>query len=145
MTLKSFLFAVAVGLVSASPALSATINVFKDPGCGCCGGWIAHMRSNGFSVSAMDVTPEQMDLVKAKAGIGSGTASCHTAFIDGYVIEGHVPAADVARLLSERPDAIGLSVPGMPAGSPGMEAAMPEAYDVLLIHRDGRADVFASH
>lgn len=145
MTLKPLLFAVAVGLLSASPALSATIDVFKDAGCGCCGGWIAHMRTNGFSVSATDVTPQQMDLVKAKAGIGSGTTSCHTAFFDGYVIEGHLPAADVARLLSERPDAIGLSVPGMPAGSPGMETAMPEPYDVLLIHHDGRTDVFTSH
>ncbi|MCB5202956.1 DUF411 domain-containing protein [Neorhizobium sp. T786] len=145
MTLKTLLFSAAVSLMSASVALSATVDVFKDANCGCCGGWIVHMQRSGFLVSATDVMHEEMDVLKEKAGIGSDLISCHTAFVEGYVIEGHVPAADVARLLAERPDAIGLSVPGMPAGSPGMEGATAEPYDVLLIHKDGGTEVFASH
>lgn len=145
MPLKLFVFSAAVNLLSATVALSATVSVFKDANCGCCGGWIAHMQASGFTVSATNVTPDEMDRVKATGNVRPGAASCHTAFVDGYVIEGHVPASDVARLLSERPDAIGLAAPGMPGGSPGMEAAAAEPYDVLLIHKDGRTEVYASH
>lgn len=104
----------------------------------------SHMQASGFAVSATNVTPDEMDRVKATANVSPGAASCHTAFVDGYVIEGHVPASDVARLFSERPDAIGLAAPGMPGGSPGMEAAAAEPYDVLLIRRDGRTEVYAT-
>jgi Predicted metal-binding protein len=145
MTLRTLVLSTAISLLSASAALSATVSVFKDAGCGCCGGWIAHMRANGFTVAAADISPEQMDVVKAKAGITSDTASCHTALVDGYVVEGHVPASDVQRLITERPDAVGLAAPGMPSGSPGMEGAGLEPYDVLLIKRDGRTEIFASH
>ncbi len=145
MTLRTLVLSTAISLLSASAALSATVSVFKDAGCGCCGGWIAHMRTNGFTVTAADISPDRMDVVKSGAGITSDTASCHTALVDGYVVEGHVPASDVQRLLAERPDAVGLAAPGMPSGSPGMEGAGSEPYDVLLIHKDGRTEVFASH
>ncbi|CAD7026460.1 metal-binding protein [Pseudorhizobium endolithicum] len=145
MKLRTLLLSAAISFLSASVALSATVSVFKDAGCGCCGGWIAHMTANGFTVASADISPEEMDVVKAKAGITGDTASCHTALVDGYVVEGHVPASDVQRLLAERPDAVGLAAPGMPAGSPGMEGAGAEPYDVLLIHKDGSTEIFASH
>ena len=144
-TFRTLFLSATFSLLSASVALSASVSVFKDAGCGCCGGWISHMRENGFAVSATNVAPETMDVVKSKAGVTADTASCHTAIVAGYVVEGHVPASDVQRLMDERPDAIGLSAPGMPIGSPGMEGAGAEPYDVLLIRRDGRTEVFASH
>lgn len=145
MTFRTLFLSATFSLLSASVALSASVSVFKDAGCGCCGGWMSHMRENGFAVSATNVAPETMDVVKSKAGVTADTASCHTAIVAGYVVEGHVPASDVQRLMDERPDAIGLSAPGMPIGSPGMEGAGAESYDVLLIRRDGRTEVFASH
>ena len=114
------------------------LEVYKSPTCGCCGAWVDHMKENGYQV----VVHEQQNLqsIKEKAGILPGQGSCHTAFIDGYAIEGHVPAADVDRLLAERPDARGLTVPGMPVGSPGMEMGdRVDAYDVLLFDEDGTA------
>lgn len=114
------------------------LEVYKSPTCGCCGAWVDHMKDNGYQV----VVHEQQNLqsIKEKAGIFPGQGSCHTAFIDGYAIEGHVPAADVDRLLAERPDARGLTVPGMPVGSPGMEMGdRVDAYDVLLFDESGTA------
>ena len=114
------------------------LEVYKSPTCGCCGAWVDHMKDNGYQV----VVHEQQNLqsIKEKAGILPGQGSCHTAFIDGYAIEGHVPAADVDRLLAERPDARGLTVPGMPVGSPGMEMGdRVDAYDVLLFDESGTA------
>ena len=114
------------------------LEVYKSPTCGCCGAWVDHMKENGYDV----VVHEQQNLqsIKEKAGILPGQGSCHTAFIDGYAIEGHVPAADVDRLLAERPDARGLTVPGMPVGSPGMEMGdRVDAYDVLLFDESGTA------
>ena len=98
--------------VSAEPEMT----VYKSPTCGCCGKWITHMEENGFQVNAVDVL--EMNIVKQKYGVSRELASCHTAVVDGYVVEGHVPADDVKRLLSEKPDVMGLSVPGMPVGSP---------------------------
>ena len=119
------------------------LEVYKSPTCGCCGAWVDHMKENGYDV----VVHEQQNLqsIKEKAGILPGQGSCHTAFIDGYAIEGHVPAADVDRLLAERPDARGLTVPGMPVGSPGMEMGdRVDAYDVLLFDENG-TEVFSHH
>jgi len=119
------------------------LEVYKSPTCGCCGAWADHMKANGYEV----VVHEQQNLqsIKEKAGILPGTGSCHTAFIDGYAIEGHVPASDVDRLLEERPEGKGLTVPGMPAGSPGMEMGdRKDAYDVLLFDENG-TEVFSHH
>ena len=119
--------------------------VHKDPNCGCCNGWIEHMRQAGFPVEARN--ENDMGPVKAGAGVPPGKGSCHTAMVDGYFIEGHVPAADIKRLLAERPDAKGLVLPGMPMGSPGME--MPDGrtqpYTVELVANDGSTRPYAQH
>lgn len=123
-----------------------TIEVFKTATCGCCHDWIAHLKDAGFAVAAQDLEYVALAELKQTAGVPDALVSCHTGRIAGYVIEGHVPAADIRRLLVERPDAIGLSVPGMPIGSPGMGPEdQREAYDVILIGRDGAANVFASY
>ncbi|HJR62616.1 MAG TPA: DUF411 domain-containing protein [Gemmatimonadaceae bacterium] len=127
-----------------SPLAAATsITVYKDPSCGCCSRWVTHLREAGFTVVARDTSA--MDAVKAKHGVTSELASCHTAVVDGYVIEGHVPAADIQRLLEQKPPVAGLAVPGMPMGSPGMEGPRTDAYDVLSFDRQGRTKVFSSH
>ena len=121
----------------------AEVTVYKSPTCGCCGKWVSHLEENGFRVithNVSNVTP-----VKTKAGLPPGLASCHTAFVEGYVIEGHVPASDVARLLKERPAVEGLAVPRMPIGSPGMEGPNPERYEVLSFDAHGKTAVFATH
>lgn len=123
-----------------------TIEVFKTATCGCCHDWIAHLQDAGFAVAAQDLEYVALAELKQTAGVPDALVSCHTGRIAGYVIEGHVPAADIRRLLVERPDAIGLSVPGMPIGSPGMGPEdQREAYDVILIGRDGATMVFASY
>jgi hypothetical protein len=106
-----------------------SVTVHKDPNCGCCGGWVAHIESNGFTVRVVD--SNELDHVKSRLGVPSDLAACHTAEADGYVLEGHVPAAAVQRFLTERPQARGLAVPGMPSGSPGMTGDYEE-YDVIL-------------
>ncbi len=124
--------------------LPRKMDVFKDASCGCCGYWVAHLRKTGFQVTANDVT--NLNEIKDKHRVPAQTRSCHTGLVEGYVIEGHVPAADVHRLLKEKPAGIiGLAVPGMPIGSPGMEGANPQPYDVLAFDREGRTKVFASH
>ena len=129
-------------LVPASTA-EADVVVYKSPSCGCCGGWVDHMRANGFTVAVKerdDLTP-----VKARLGVPDSLQSCHTAEVGGYVVEGHVPAADIRRLLTERPRARGLAVPGMPAGSPGMgDGGHREAYQVILFG-DGGHSVYARY
>lgn len=129
------------------PAATATsdsvLEVYKSPTCGCCGAWVEHMESNGYTVNVHE--QQNLQSIKEQAGILPGKGSCHTAFIEGYAIEGHVPAADVDRLLKERPDARGLTVPGMPVGSPGMEMGdRKDAYDVLLFDEDS-TEVFSHH
>jgi hypothetical protein len=119
------------------------IEVYRDPSCGCCGIWIGYLRAHAYTVTVHENQP--MAAVKAHLGVPAAAASCHTALIGGYVIEGHVPAQDIRRLLAEHPDARGLAAPGMPVGTPGMEMGAPEHYDVLLIGRDGSTRVFASH
>ncbi len=119
------------------------MTVWKNPSCGCCGNWVEHMRAAGFRVAVREV--EDLDGIKRMAGVPEPLQSCHTAQVGGYVVEGHVPAADIKRLLAERPAGRGLAVPGMPSGSPGMENGMRDPYDVILLKRDGRAEVFSSH
>lgn len=113
--------------------------VHKDPNCGCCSAWIAHMRAAGFAVEAVD--SDGLNRVKMHLGVPSALAACHTAEVGGYVVEGHVPASAVKRLLAEKPEAKGLAVPGMPVGSPGMEVegTTPETYDVVLFGPGGQS------
>lgn len=125
-------------------AQAAEITVYKDPNCGCCGKWVDHLKAAGFTVTVHDTA--DLGRIKAKHEVPEDLYSCHTAIIDGYVIEGHVPAADIKRLLSERPDAQGIAVPGMPIGSPGMEqGSRREPYDVILFGKGGERSVFARH
>jgi len=134
-----------LGLLSGSPAQSADkpqITVYKTSTCGCCGKWADHLRDSGF-----EVTIEEMDdlsTIKAEHGISPRFSSCHTATVDGYVVEGHVPADVIFRLLKERPDVAGITVPGMPAGSPGMETGVIQKYQVLTFDADGNTEVYAT-
>ncbi|MBS0270044.1 MAG: DUF411 domain-containing protein [Proteobacteria bacterium] len=111
------------------------LKVFKDPNCKCCSAWVEHLRSHGFETTVTETS--EMKAVKARFGVPAALSSCHTAELSGYVIEGHVPAHAIQRLLAEKPQAIGLAVPGMPAGSPGM-GGEPEPYDVVIFTRDGQ-------
>ncbi|AOW12602.1 hypothetical protein LPB72_16320 [Hydrogenophaga crassostreae] len=127
-------------------APSPLVQVWKDPNCGCCKDWIAHMEKGGFRSQTFDVGNTAM---RARLGMPQQLGSCHTALIDGYVIEGHVPASDIQRLLKERPKALGLSVPRMPVGSPGMDGpaygGRKDPFEVLLVDRDGTTAVFSRY
>jgi hypothetical protein len=135
------------GVAPASAADTVpSIEVWKSATCKCCGAWVKHLEADGFTVKVNAAEPSTLASLKRQAGIGDRLASCHTAKFDGYVIEGHVPGTEIKRLVAERPEAIGLAVPGMPVGSPGMEqGAEFEPYDVLLIKKDGSTEIFASH
>jgi hypothetical protein len=138
--------ALALSLGGGAAAVADTIEVWKTATCGCCASWVEHLAQNGFSPKAANVAAGQLAGIKAQAGLPPQHQSCHTAKVGGYVIEGHVPAADIKRLLADKPDAVGLAVPGMPIGSPGMESGdASEPYEVLLIRRDGTSEVFAKH
>jgi hypothetical protein len=142
--LKSLLSAAAVSaallLSQAAAAAAPVINVYKTATCGCCKAWVEHLQHNGFTVHAHDV--EAPAVMRAKFGIPEQYGSCHTGIVNGYAVEGHVPAAVIKRLLKEKPKASGLAVPGMPMGSPGMEGDHSEAYDVMLISKKGKATVY---
>jgi hypothetical protein len=125
------------------PVQAEEITVYKSPTCGCCTKWVNHLEKSGFEVNA--INRNDMPSIKHKFGIEQKNQSCHTALVGGYVIEGHVPAADIKRLLTEKPDIHGLTAPGMPMGSPGMEGPHKDAYDVLAIDRQGKTTVFSSH
>jgi len=129
--------------VAARPAPVTEIVVYKSPSCGCCTKWVEYLRKQGFTVVARDTSG--MSAVKAELGVPDAMASCHTAMVGGYVIEGHVPAADIERLLKEHPKVVGLSVPGMVTGSPGMEGGTPEHYKVLTFDAKGATTVFSSY
>lgn len=124
-------------------AAAGQVVMHKDPYCGCCTAWAEHMRSNGFDVK--ELVSKDMSSIKLAHGLTRELASCHTAVIDGYVIEGHVPAADVKRLLAEKPAVAGLSVPGMPMGSPGMEGPVYQPYSVVSFTKDGKVEIFSRH
>lgn len=117
--------------------------VYKSPTCGCCKSWVAHMEASGFAVKVVDV--RDIDAVKRQFGVPVQLASCHTALIGGYVVEGHVPASAVKRLLQEKPAALGLTAPGMPIGSPGMEGPNPEPFAVQRFDERGRTSVYEAY
>ncbi|SFP98795.1 Uncharacterized conserved protein [Nitrosomonas cryotolerans] len=132
--------------VATYAAATTTVEVYKSPTCGCCSKWVDHLRDNGFTVKTNDVGNKE---ARARAGFSNSVGSCHTAFVNGYAIEGHVPAQDIKRLLKERPKAVGLAVPDMPKGSPGMEGPRSEPYNVLLVEKKGDqridATVYSRH
>jgi len=129
-----------------APTGKTLVEVWKDPNCGCCKDWVSHLEAHGFAVKVHETGNTAM---RAKLGIPQQLGSCHTALVGGYAIEGHVPAADIRRLLKDRPQAIGLTVPGMPVGSPGMDGKIygsrRDPYDVLLVRKAGDTSVFASY
>ncbi len=147
-TRRTFLLAISAFALASPLAAEGelSIHVVKDPGCPCCNAWIGYLRDNGFAVSFEERSIDDLAAFKRQQGIPDTLASCHTATIGRYTIEGHVPAADIRRLLAEAPDAIGLAVPGMPYGSPGMGPETErDAYDVILIGRDGTATVYSRY
>ena len=120
------------------------VEVYKSPTCGCCGDWVEHLKAAGFAVKVTEV--DDPSATRQRLGMPAAFGSCHTGLVAGYVLEGHVPATEVKRLLATRPKALGLAVPGMPVGSPGMESGSHrDAFDVLLIDKAGRASVFQHH
>lgn len=146
MRLPQILACVLVILAGAATAEPLTVDVKKTATCGCCQAWVDHLKSSGFKVKTENMAMGRLMQFKNRHGIAAKHASCHTGRLAGYTIEGHVPAREIERLLKERPDAVGLSVPGMPIGSPGMEVGdQRDAYDVLLIKKDGSSEVFATY
>ncbi|WP_370398986.1 DUF411 domain-containing protein [Sulfitobacter sp. JB4-11] len=146
MRLLTLATALSFGFAGQAFSEPTPIDVKKTNGCGCCLAWMDHLEENGFAPSGQDMFAGLLVRFKLDSGVPQRMVSCHTGLIDGYVIEGHVPADDIRRLLSERPDAVGLAVPGMPLGSPGMDQSRwREAYDVFLINKDGSTEVFASY
>jgi len=155
-TFRTFVSGIAASTVLGAGALFAmmgggelfaadqVVTMYKDPNCGCCSKWTEHMRANGFTVN--EINSPDMATIKRQAGVPSSLGSCHTAKVGGYVIEGHVPAADVKRLLTEKPKVAGISAPGMPLGSPGMEGPYPaDRYNVVTFDKNGKTAVFSSH
>ena len=136
-----FVSVVTVGVFTIEAA-AAEVTMYKNANCGCCGAWATHMRDAGFHVK--ELPREDMDVVKKKYGVPGKLVSCHTAIVDGYVIEGHVPASDVQRLLKEKPSIVGLTAPGMPMQSPGMQTKglKPKGYDVLAFDKQGQVKVY---
>lgn len=129
--------------VPEAKAAQPSIEVWKDPNCGCCADWVKHLEANGFRVTVHD---RGNIAARARLGVPAKLGSCHTAEIAGYAIEGHVPASEIKRLLAQRPAAVGLAVPGMPIGSPGMEqGSTRDPYDVLLVLKDGSSRVYQSY
>lgn len=122
------------------PVKPIAIKVYKTPSCGCCKGWVQHLRDNGFQVETMDMP--DLSAVKQKYGVKPALQACHTAVVNGYVVEGHVPADVILKLLKEHPAVAGVAVPGMPSGSPGMEGGPKERYDVLTFDRAGHTKVY---
>lgn len=134
------MFALVLGAPVVVQAAGPVVEVYKTETCGCCTAWIDHLKENGFEVVAHNVPTTAA--YRSKLGMPEQLGSCHTARIGGYVVEGHVPAKEIKRLLAEKPRAVGLSVPGMPMGSPGMEGPRADAYDVVLVQKDGRHQVY---
>lgn len=128
----------------AAPVLAATgpVTVYKSPTCGCCEDWVTHMRESGFEVNSIDT--EHMESIKVRAGVKRELASCHTAHVGGYVIEGHVPAADVKRLLEQQPEVRGLTIPGMPQSAPGMDIP-GTPYEVMSFDEQGNTSLFSRY
>lgn len=146
MNRRSLLGALAtLPLLQTLPAQAASkVQVYKNPSCGCCTAWVDHLKAAGFAVDVTEV--DDTAAVRKRLGMPDRLAGCHTGIVEGYALEGHVPAADVKRLLASRPQAVGLAVPGMPVGSPGMEYGdRKDRYQVILVDRKGRETVFATY
>lgn len=139
----SLVLALLLGSGAVWAQAATTVEVFKNPSCGCCGKWAEHLRNSGFQVQIHEVA--DVPAARKQLGMPDRLGACHTAKVGGYVIEGHVPAADIQRLLKEEPKALGLAVPSMPPGSPGMEGPKPIPYETLLVQADGSTGVFARH
>ena len=140
--------ATALATLSALPAFAAAsgpeVQVFRSPTCGCCGAWVEHMRAAGFTVKVTEV--DDTTAARKRLGLPDRYGSCHTATVGGYVLEGHVPAAEVKRLLASKPKAIGLAVPGMPPSAPGMDVpGRKDPYEVLLVDASGQSSAFARY
>ncbi len=137
------------GLGRAAQPPRPVVEVWKTPSCGCCHDWIKHLQNQGFEVTAHDVSETTKREMRQRLGLDHKFGSCHTALVQGYVLEGHVPAREIQRLLKDKPVALGLAVPGMPVGSPGMDGpaygGLKDPYDVLLVQRGGAARVFQSY
>ena len=152
MNRRTWLQLAAAGLATSSLSRSllalpraTRLTVYKSPTCGCCANWVSYMKSNGFTVETHDVGDDLLDQMKTTAGVPATLRSCHVALAGGYAFEGHVPADLVKKVLSEKPKALGLAVPGMPAGSPGMEmGGRKDKYDVMAFDRTGKTWVYAS-
>jgi len=147
--LTTLFAAVTLPALAAADPKKIAVEVWKDPSCGCCKDWIAHMENNGFVLTVHDTGNAA---ARERLGLPQRLASCHTALVEGYVLEGHIPAADVRRLLKDKPKVLGLAVPGMPLGSPGMDGPIyqgrKDPYNVLLVKKSGNdvvTTVFASH
>jgi hypothetical protein len=125
------------------PSAEPSVQVYKSASCGCCAKWVEHLRAAGFKVTATDVP--DVAAIRAKYNVPSNVAGCHTAIVDSYIVEGHVPAEDVKLLLAKRPAVAGIAAPGMPLGSPGMESPNAKPYDVVSFDKQGKTAVFATH
>ena len=148
VALFSLVAMVTVVMVLAVNGLSVAVAgekvvVYKSPSCGCCGKWVDHLKANGFEVEVHD--RQNMSPIKQSMGIAPKLQSCHTAKVGDYVIEGHVPAEDIKRMIADKPDIKGLTVPGMPMGSPGMEGPYKDNYSVMAIQKDGATQVYRRH
>ena len=139
----------ALPLLAMGKAAAPEIEVWKTASCGCCHDWIAHLQAQGFTVRTHDISEQQKRELRRRLGLDERYGSCHTGLVGGYVIEGHVPAREIHRLLKSKPRALGLAVPGMPVGSPGMDGpaygGQRDPYDVLLVQRGGTAAVFQAY
>ena len=144
--LTAFTSLFVIGAVSVRPESSSdakTVTVYKTPTCGCCKKWVGLLEKNGFQVTVYDLS--DLTQIKTEYGVPQTLASCHTAIVDGYVVEGHVPIYVIQKMLKEKPKVTGITVPGMPMGSPGMEGDYSEPYDVLTFDRQGNTKVYTSH
>lgn len=152
MTRRDWMTAVVKGMaivavlppVARGESVPIVLTIYKDPSCGCCGKWVEHLTANGYKPKVVDRT--DMDAFKTELGVPQALRSCHTAVFGPFWIEGHVPAADMRKLMATHPaGVVGLAVPGMPLGSPGMENGRRDKYDVIALHSGGKTSVFASH
>ena len=146
---RTFFFTLSLSIAIAftftgNTATAETITVYKSPTCGCCNGWVDYLRDEGFTVETIET--DVLTEIKADHGLTDGRLmSCHTALVDGYVVEGHVPVNDIRRLIEEKPDIVGITAPGMPQMSPGMNSLIPKEYDVLSFNKDGEVKVFSRY
>ncbi len=141
--LSSFALVTLLSMAPAWAQTTPTVDIYKSPTCDCCGKWIAHMKKAGFKVEVHEV--DNIPASRKKLGMPDKLGSCHTSKVGNYVVEGHVPAQDIQRLLKEKPKALGLAIPSMPPGVPGMDIPNSPPYETLLVQADGTTSVFAKH